>query len=248
MHLLRVLICACLLPWGAMAGPFDDLSDADRAALHGEIRDYLLQNPDIVVEVIEMLEAREREQTARADTLLVQQNRDALSRPDGSFVAGNPQGDITVVEFIDYQCSYCKRAHPEVADLLAGDGNIRLIQKELPILGPLSEQAARAATAVLLGQPAEVYADFSDRLMRHQGPLSAALINRYASQAGADVAAMRAAADGDAVTAHLNSNRALARALRVTGTPTFVIGDQLVRGYLQAEQMEALIAAQRAEM
>ncbi|MEM8870224.1 MAG: DsbA family protein [Pseudomonadota bacterium] len=232
----------------AIAGPFDDLSDADQSALRDEIRGYILENPEIIAEALRLLEERQQEAQERADQQLVAANIEALTDAESSFVAGNPDGDITIVEFLDYQCSFCKRAHPEVVELLAQDGNIRLIQKEFPILGPMSEIASRNAISVLLDQGPELYGIFSDALLRHQGQLNETVIARLAEASGVDVAKMQALARSNQVTQIIQRNHLLARALQITGTPTFVFGDQMVRGYLPLAQMQSVISEQRSEM
>lgn len=237
------LALLCAAP--ALAGPFDDLSADDRAALGAEIRQYLLENPEVLNEVTNLLAEQERAAQLAADRALVLEHKAALLDTEGSWVAGNPEGDVTIVEFLDYQCSFCKRAHPEVEALIAQDDNIRVIQREFPILGPMSETASRAATAVLLTQGDALYATFSDALMRHQGPLNEAMITRLAEASGVDIAQMQAAAQSDEVTQVIARNHQLARTLQITGTPTFVFGDQMVRGYLPLAQMQAVVAAQR---
>ncbi|MSU89062.1 thioredoxin domain-containing protein [Rhodobacteraceae bacterium 2CG4] len=230
------------------AGPFDDLSDEDRALLGREIRTYLLKNPEVLMEVISELESRRAEARAQQAARALEAHRDAILDDGHSRVGGNPDGDVTIVEFLDYQCSFCKRAHPEVGELLARDGEIRLIQKEFPILGPASEIAARAAVAVLLEQDQALYKAFSDRLMQHKGPLNAKVVEGLARTSGVDVKAMAALAQSDRVTRILQANRELGAALQIGGTPTFAIGDELVRGYPPLAQMQDMVDAQRDKM
>jgi len=232
----------------AHAGPFDDLTDADRAVLGDEIRDYLLENPEVFLEIVSILEQRQEEAAASADIAALETNRARIFNDGYSFVAGNPEGDITIVEFIDYQCGYCKRAHPEVASLLSEDGNIRLVQKEFPILGPASEAAARAALAVLENEGGEVYSAFSDRLMSHEGPLNDGIIVAFARESGADTDKMIATATSEAVSQRILQNRALGQALGISGTPTFIVMDEFVRGYLPLAQMREMVEGKRAEM
>lgn len=248
MKLLLPLLLVLGMGSAAMAGPFDDLTDEDRAQLGAEIRGYLLENPEVLMEVISELESRQ----AAAQAAETQQALGAVGAAlfdDGhSYVGGNPDGDITIVEFMDYQCGYCKRAHPEVTELLARDGNIRFIQKEFPILGPASEIASRAAIAVLLEQDAELYKAFSDGMMEHDGPLNEKVVEGLAAKVGVDVDAMNALAQSDQVTAVIQANRELGAALQISGTPTFVIGDELVRGYLPLAQMQDVVDAEREAM
>ncbi|MEM7613941.1 MAG: DsbA family protein [Pseudomonadota bacterium] len=248
--MLRIfaLLTALTVATPTLAGPFDDLSAEDQAALNAQIRAYILDNPEIIAEALDVLEARQREAQQAADRLLVSTHLEALHDEETSFIGGNPEGDITIVEFLDYQCSFCKRAHPEVTELLSQDGNIRLIQREFPILGPMSEIASRAAISVLLDQGPELYATFSDAMLRHQGQLSQPVIDRLAEASGVDVSKMQALSRSNQVTQIIQANHQLARQLQITGTPTFVFGDQMVRGYLPLAQMQAVVTEQRSEM
>lgn len=248
MKLLLPLLLVLGMGSAAMAGPFDDLTDEDRAQLGAEIRGYLLENPEVLMEVISELESRQAAAQAAETQQALGAVGTALFDDGHSYVGGNPDGDITIVEFMDYQCGYCKRAHPEVTELLARDGNIRFIQKEFPILGPASEIASRAAIAVLLEQDAELYKAFSDGMMEHDGPLNEKVVEGLAAKAGVDVDAMNALAQSDQVTAVIQANRELGAALQISGTPTFVIGDELVRGYLPLAQMQDVVDAEREAM
>ena len=242
------IVLATALAGMAAAGPFDDLNEADRTALHEEFRSYLLENPEILREAMAELDRREREAQVSRDVALVEEHRDALTADGYSNVMGNPEGDITIVEFLDYQCSYCKRAHPEIQALLASDDNIRLIQKEFPILGPVSQMASRAASALLIAQGAEVYDTFADKLMRHEGALNQQVILALAEESGADIDRMLELANSEQVSEQLSRNVELGRAMEITGTPTFVVGDQMLRGFVPASTLRSMIAAQRREM
>lgn len=223
-----------------------DLDDASRDALQGEMRRYLLENPEIIVEVIGLLEAQQVAEAAEAERQMVADAADDLFNDGFSYVGGNPNGDITLVEFLDYQCGFCKRAHAEVQTLIQQDGNIRYVVKELPILGPMSVEASRAAVAVLIEDGAAVYERFNDTLMTFGGQLSSQVIDGLAQRAGADVTAMRAAMENnEEIDERIAATRALAGALEITGTPTFVMGDTVIRGFLPLPQMEEAVAAVR---
>lgn len=222
------------------------ISGETRDQLQTEMRRYLLENPEIMVEVIGLLEARQVAQAAEAEQQMVRDNAEALLNDGYSYVGGNPDGDITLVEFLDYQCGFCKRAHPEVMTLLEQDGNIRYVLKEMPILGPESLEASRAAIAVLIEDGAEVYAEFNDTLMTFGGALTSQVIDRLAERAGADVADMRAAMENnEEIDRRIADTRALAQTLEITGTPTFVLGDTLIRGFLPLPQMQEAVEAVR---
>ena len=218
-HFGAALILTGFATAATPADLFQDLSDTDREALHAEIRSYLLQNPGILEEMVALLQSEREAAEADRDRELLLSNLDQL-RDDGvSAVLGNPEGDVTIVEFLDYQCSYCKRAHPEIAELLSTDGDIRLIRKEFPILGPASLEASKAAMAVLLNDGTDVYASFSDALMSFDGQLNAAAIEGIARKSGVDVATMKITAESPQVMESIEANRLLGQTLQITGTP-----------------------------
>ncbi len=248
--MLRLFTALCLLFAGAAvsAQSFDDLSDTDRKLLHAEIRQYLLENPEILLEVIDLLEERQANQQAADDVALIAANRAALEDDGFSFVTGNPEGSLTIVEFSDYQCGYCKRAHPDIKALLEARDDVRLVLKEFPILGPVSETAALAALAVLETEGAEVYERFNDAMMTHSGRLSDEIIDLIAAGQGIDTARMRATMASDEIRGRVQANLALAQAIRASGTPTFVVGDRILRGYLQLEDMLGIVDGELAKM
>jgi protein-disulfide isomerase len=229
----------------AHAEGLTDMSEAERAAFRDEVRAYLLENPEVLMEAIAVLEQRQAAQQAEGDKQLIADNAEALFNDGHSHVAGNPEGDVTVVEFLDYRCGYCKRAHPEVAELLARDGNIRLIVKEFPILGEQSMMASRFAIATQRVAGEAAYGTVSDALMTMRGDVSEASLRALAEEAGLDAEAILADMQDPAITAIIAENRALGQKLQINGTPSFVFGDEMVRGYVPLEAMQGLIDAQR---
>jgi protein-disulfide isomerase len=217
----------------------------DRATLHAEIRDYILRNPEVLVEAFEVLEQRQQLAEAQQDAQRVLANADALWNDPNSYVGGNVDGTITIVEFLDYKCGFCKRAHPEMKALLANHDDIRIIRKEFPILGQESILASRAAIAVLLNDGPEVYNDMSDSLMSFGGQITENVLRRFAQRAGADADAMLASMNDVEVSRIIQSNRALGQRLAISGTPSFIFGDRLVRGFLPLDRMEDTVALLR---
>ena len=219
-----------------------EMTDAERSAFRAEVRAYLLENPEVLMEAIGVLEAREQAQAAAADQDLARANADALFNDPTSYVGGNPDGDITIVEFTDYRCGYCKRAYPEVVELINGDGNIRYIVKELPILGEESVLAARFALATKQVAGDAMYLDVHSTLMQFQGNVSEDALQRISDNFGLDTDAVFATMFADDITAIINTNRALAERMRISGTPTFVVDDQMLRGYVPLNQMQQIVA------
>jgi protein-disulfide isomerase len=212
-------------------------SDAIRAI----VREYLTRNPEVILEAIEALKARDQASAEiRAKRVLAARQAELLDDP-GSPVTGNPKGDVAVVEFFDYRCPYCKRVHPTIQALLREDKNIRFVYKEWPILGPPSVYAARAALAA---RSQNRYVEFHGALMEVRGNLDEAAVHRAAAAAGLDVERLKR--DMEAQTADLDKifvrNDDLARSLEITGTPAFVIGDVIVRGATDMESMKKVVA------
>ena len=226
---------------------FDTMSAGERAAFRAEVRAYLLENPEVLQEAIGVLRLREQQAQAQLDMQLVQENAVAIFDDGSSFVGGNADGDITIVEFMDYRCGFCKRAFPEVEALIAADGNIRYIVKEYPVLGEQSELAARFAIATQIVAGDAAYKDVHNTLMEFDGEITPQSLTRVAEAFALDVSAITAELGSNAVTDIITANRRLAQKMNITGTPTFVFEDQLVRGYVSGPQMEELIASIRAE-
>lgn len=222
-----------------------DMTDAERSAFRAEVRAYLLENPEVLMEAIGVLEAREQANQVQADENMLAVNMDALINDGFSYQGGNPDGDITVIEFMDYRCGYCKRAFPEVAELIASDGNIRYIVKEFPILGEQSVMASRFAVAAKLTAGDDAYKLVHDALMEYRGDITTVALTRLSETMGLDGPAIIAEMDSDVVSDIISKNRALGQRLAINGTPTFVVETQLLRGYVPLEQMRQIVAETR---
>ncbi|MGK7652655.1 DsbA family protein [Roseovarius sp. B08] len=232
------LTLACALPLNAL--DLDAMSDAERAAFREEVRAYLLENPEVIMEAVSVLEQREAEAQAQNDQDLVAANSEALFNDETSWVGGNPEGDITLVEFIDYRCGYCKRAHPEVTNLLEEDGNIRFILKEFPILGEQSVTASRFAIATRQVAGDEAYHSVSEALIAYSGDITEPALRRIAEPLDLPVDEIIAKMGSADVSAVIEENHALGRALQISGTPSFVMENQMLRGYVPQEEMELI--------
>ena len=244
--LLLILISVLMLGAGLPAAAEQPMTDAERTALRAEIHAYLLENPEVLVEMISLLDARKQADAAEGDAALVARSAPAIFDDGFSYVGGNPEGSFTVVEFLDYQCGFCRKAHPEVSAMIADDGDIRLIIKEMPILGPQSEVAARAAIATLIDAGPEAYARLHDALMTLKGQVTDASIDHALTEAGLDPVAIHARMNDDEVTRRLTDTRNLANQLHISGTPTFVFDTRMVRGYVSNTEMRALVSEIRA--
>jgi protein-disulfide isomerase len=221
------------------------MSETEREILRTEIRAYLLENPEVLMEAIQILEARREAGKLQADSNLIAQHRDAIFNDGVSFVGGNPDGDVTLVEFSDYRCGYCKRAHPDVQALVESDPNLRLVVKEFPILGPDSTATGRMALAALRLDSSR-YEALNDALMTFDGQLTEAVAYQVAAHVGYDIAALKEAAADPEVDAQIAANYGLARTLGLEGTPSFIIGDRIIRGYLPLEALREAVAEARS--
>ncbi len=240
-------LCLCLsLTAAAGAEGLTDMTEAEKAAFGEAVRAYLLENPEVIAEAITVLQDRQAEAEAQTDDQMVEDNAGAIFEDGYSWVGGNPDGDITVVEFMDYRCGYCKKAHAEVEELVKADGNIRLIFKEFPILGEESITTSRFAIAVQQLHGPEAYKSVHDALMTLRGAPDDATLSRLAADLGLEPTAIVARMASDEVTQVLAANHALGQALSISGTPTFVMGGQMLRGYVELEGMMQIIADERA--
>lgn len=221
------------------------MTDAEREAFRAEVRAYLLDNPEVILEAIDILEQRRMAEAENADAQMLQANAAEIFEDPNSWVGGNLQGDITVVEFIDYRCGYCRRAWSETEELVASDGNIRRVIKEFPILGEQSDRSSRFAIAVLQLAGADAYKRAHDALITLRGDATKAALRGVAGDLGLDADAIEARMDAPEVTAVIEANHALAQRLQINGTPTFVVKGTLVRGYVPLDGMRQIVEGQR---
>lgn len=234
-------LCAMTLALPAAAFDMGAMTDAERQAFRDEIRAYLLENPEVLQEAIAVLQQREADAEAVEDLALVQANTEDLFSDGYSWVGGNPDGDVTIVEFIDYRCGYCRKAHEEVAELVESDGNIRLIVKEFPILGEDSTISSRFAIATMQLAGSDAYKKVHDELITLRGKPNPTNLETLANRHGLDGAAIIAQMSDPAVEAVIAENHALGQRMRVSGTPTFVVQDQMLRGYLPLDGMREVV-------
>lgn len=239
MTIARLLGAAalCLTP---MAGSGQTLTEDQIRAL---VLDTIRTNPDIVMEALQILETQQAEAQAAAAQAFLADQRGILYDTSNAPVIGNPDGDVTMVEFFDYNCPFCHRAKGELDALLAADPNIRVVMREWPVLGEGSTFAARAALAA---RAQGKYAAFHDALMTMQGRAEEQSVMRVAATVGLDVDQLRRDMDAPEVAEHLQISSGLARSLGFSGTPSFVIGDTLAPGAISRDQMATLVAAARA--
>jgi protein-disulfide isomerase len=205
------------------------------------VRNYLMENPEVILESVNRMKAKEEDQRLVDLKDNAKKHAAALYKEAEPIVAGNPNGDVTIVEFFDYRCPYCKKGKQTVVDFLKQDGNVRLVLKEYPILSPESELAARAAVAsVAQGK----YWDFHLALMGAE-ELSEDAIFAIAKDAGIDVAKLKTDMASSKVEARLKDVQKLGQAVGVDATPTFFIGDQPFTGVMTLDELKGAVSAAR---
>ena len=218
-------------------------SPPDRDAIRKIVREYLLEHPEVIEEAIRVLQARREARKQDRVHAALREHDSALRSHPMSPVSGNPKGDVTLVEFFDYQCGYCKRSLQPVKDLLETDGQLRIVWKEFPILGPVSRFAARAGMAAAKQGR---YLAYHVAVMGSRGKLTEERVMAMAADAGLDVQRLRRDMQDPAIEDYLDETIHLARTLGIKGTPAFVIGDTLVPGAVGGDQLKELIARARS--
>lgn len=244
-RIAALMTSACLLGVPAVAGGLGEMTDAERAAFRAEVRNFLVENPEVLVEAMNELQARQDKAAAASDEQLLVSYKDQIYGDSHSWVGGNPDGDVTVVEFMDYRCGYCRKAYSEVEELVKADGNIRLIFKEYPILGEESVASSRFAIAVLQLHGNDAYKSAHDALITLRGKPDAETLGRLASDLGLDPKAVLDKMVSAEVTDVIAKNQDLGNKMQITGTPTFVLQGALLRGYVPLGDMQQIIADER---
>lgn len=191
---------------------------------------------------MQSLEARRRTAAQTEAQAVLAARADEVFHDTASPIGGNPQGDVTMVEFFDYNCPYCRQVAPVMAEAEAADRQLRIVYKEFPILGPDSVFAARAALAA---HRQERYVAFHQALMKVRGAVNEEAVIAAAAQVGLDIERLKADMEDAAVQAAIDRNLALAGALRINGTPGFVIGNEILRGATDLKTLQALIGSAR---
>lgn len=239
---LLVLCCAVFSSVPAHYGIGAEFRPDQQQAIQGIIHDYLVNHPEVLIEALQRVESKVKSDAgAKVKQALVARRAEIFDDPQTP-VGGNPKGDVTLVEFFDYRCPYCKQMHPELLELLAADRKLRLAYKEWLILGPVSVAAARAALAAHLQGK---YEAFHNPMMVATGEITEETVYRIAGSVGLDLERLKRDMASPQVEAALKANRDLASALDIHGTPTFVIGDQLVPGAIDLSAIEDLVAGAR---
>ncbi|WP_431299789.1 DsbA family protein [Tabrizicola sp. BL-A-41-H6] len=246
MRRLALGLATCLYATSALAGGLGEMTAEERTQFREEVRAYLLENPEVLVEAMDELQRRDQMAAGERDAQLLKSNAAALFADTDDWVGGNPAGDVTLVEFMDYRCGYCRKAHDEVNELVNADGNIRYIVKEFPILGEGSTISSKFAIAVRMLHGDEAYKAAHDALITLRGEPTPEVLTRLATDLGHDGAEVLAKMETPEVKAVIDTNHALAQTMQINGTPTFVINGVMLRGYVPLDDMRSIVADERA--
>ena len=235
-HAITVLVS--MLFFAASGVQAQSFTEDEESRIRELVREYILDDPEIIAEAITLLQARQ--ETARVERQ--QQNladlQDELRNPVENTVIGNPDGDITVVEFFDYNCGYCKSMFQTVADSMQENPDLRIVLIEFPILGPNSVTATKAALA---SRQQDLYGPFHQALMNHRGNLSESTIMTLARGVGLNIDQLKVDMKDPEIEEIIDKNRAMAQKLEISGTPAFVVGSNLIPGALPPDQFNRLI-------
>jgi protein-disulfide isomerase len=214
---------------------------ANKAEVEGIVRNYLINNPEIMIEVQTALNAKQEAAQKEASTEVIGANREKIFQSPMDAVFGNPAGDVTIVEFYDYNCGYCKKALPDMDALLKSDPNLRFVMKEFPILGADSTRAHVVAKAFKALMP-DKYLEFHRDLLGGEGRATEASAMAVAVKLGANEAQVREKMLSPEVTKAFNDNFELANSLSITGTPSYVLGNEVIPGALGADVLAEKIS------
>jgi protein-disulfide isomerase len=241
--LAAALVLACLVAPPAHAQSF---SDAQRGEIERIIKEYLTAHPEVLQDVMNELEKRQNVAEAEKMSVGVREHKEVLFNSAHQVTLGNPQGDVTLVEFFDYNCGYCKRAMADMLQLLKTDPNLRVVLKEFPVLGPGSVEAAHVAVAVRMqDKTGKKYLDFHQKLLGGRGPADKARALAAAKEAGLDMARLEKDLASDEVKMTLDEAIKVAEAIGLNGTPSYIVGADVVIGAQGYDVLKEKVAAAR---
>jgi protein-disulfide isomerase len=209
------------------------------------VRNFLMKNPEVIFEAIEQFEKNQFEKNQSVEKHLIQKYEESLFNDNFSFKGGNKEGSITIVEFIDYRCGYCKKAHNEIYELLITNNDLRYIIKEFPILGPESVLASKAAIHIFLTQGDKMYKKFNDKIFTYNGPITIKKLNNIIESIDGIPIDVESITNNQKIESILGNNRILANELKIQGTPTFIINDTIIRGYKPKSVLQKIINEQK---
>ncbi|MDB5629966.1 MAG: oxidoreductase [Tardiphaga sp.] len=243
---LAPALIALALAGAPIAASAQTFNDAQRGEIQSIIKNYLLTNPEILEEVSAELTKRQAAAETEKHKAAVEQNASLIFNSPRGVMLGNKDGDVTFVEFFDYNCGYCKRAMTDMLDLMKSDSKLKVVLKDFPVLGPGSVEAAQVATAVKMQDPTgKKYLDFHQKLLGGRGQADKARAMAVAKEVGLDMAKLEKDMASPEIRATLEENFKLAEAMGMNGTPSYVIGKQVVVGAVGIEKLKEAVGVAR---
>jgi protein-disulfide isomerase len=242
-RLVAAALCAALLAFALPAGSrADEFSKAQRSAIEKIVHDYLLSHPEILPQAMQELEKRQNAAVAVKQKAAVQKYSDVLFNSPDQVTLGNPKGNVTLVEFFDYNCPYCKHAMGDMLTLLRTDSNLKVVLKEFPVLGQGSEDAARVAVAVRMqDKSGKKYLEFHKKLLGGRGRADGARALAVAKEVGVDMTRLQKDLKSPEIEKTIDQDKALADALGMNGTPSYVVGKEVVVGAIGLDGLKTKI-------
>ncbi len=220
-------------------------SAGQRTEIEGIVKSYLVAHPEVLQEAMDALDKQQKQADAEKAQATIKKDNATLFDSPHQVVLGNPQGTQQVVEFFDYNCAFCKRALPDMLTLLKTDPNLKFVLKEFPVLGPGSVEAAHVAVAARMQDPTgKKYIEFHQKLLGGRGPADKARALAVAKEVGFDMTRLEKDMDSDEVKTTIDENMKLADALGVSGTPTYVVGNEVVVGAVGLDELKAKLKSQ----
>lgn len=219
----------------------ETLSAAQKTEIEAVVKDFILKNPEVLIQSFENHRV-EQERKLNEESTVAAKKLIAELDTAGFPSIGAKDADIKIIEFMDYNCGYCKKAYEEVATVLKDDKKVKFYFVEMPILGPTSLEASKWALAA---HKQGKYFEYHTALMKHQGPKNESVLESKAKDVGLDIEKLKKDKDSADVQTQIDANLTRANLMNITGTPGFVIGESVVRGYITLDQMKEMIADQR---
>ena len=224
------------------ASPLAELTSSDTERLHKIIKDYILANPSVITQALQISRIRQQTRSLQSAAELLRSRHKELYDDELSLTNGVEDPDVTIVEFFDYRCGFCKKAHPVIKTLLAADPKIKFIYKEYPILGQVSHVATRAALAA---HKQGKYLEFHNKIFSTAGRVTEQRIMQDAASIGLDINQLKKDMLDSDISEHVARNKDLARGLKISGTPTFIIGNQIIHGFANLDKMKQAVSTAR---
>jgi protein-disulfide isomerase len=239
------LAAGIIVSLGAFTANAQSISDAQRGDIEKIIREYLIGHPEVLQEAMAELDKKTAADEAAKNQAAVKDNAEEIFNSSRQVVVGNPQGDVTFVEFFDYNCGYCKRAMDDMFSLIKNDPKLKVVLKEFPVLGPGSVEAARVAVAVRMQDKGKKYLDFHQKLLGGRGQADKARALAAAKETGFDMARIERDLGSAEVRETLEENLKLAEKLGLNGTPSYIIGQNVVVGAVGLDKLKENISTAR---